>query len=465
MKYDKYFRVLRKYLWSGNNDVLEVEALLLGQKEQKPNDVPEYVFSEGCTKYVTIPLPKITLSRETSKDASLPYAFTLSVPDNKITGGTFRGWGAVDLQTLRGDPSQVAQGDFSFVVGYNNSAKGRGSITMGYQNITNKPSSIAIGSLNTLYKENSVAIGSSNNLYESSGVAFGHNNYMYKSLSTCIGYLNSSKYCGLAVGEQNTAEFAKCISFGVFNKGLGSNAILVGEENHAKKVADTPLFTTFFGSKNYNLTGITNNTLIGFNNYSTTAKATVIGNNFFLHGSTNKPSGANSIKVGRGFNNIQHGSVMSMLGFGSDVYLAPSNQVYTIGYSYDTYYLHKKTDGNIPSLLASTDEGSNYTNINNIQIGDGGCSFISFSIRGDSLLGGCLYIGKGLIASTTAGVVSIIGLPTIMLETKSSNFPTTAVRVFVEPTSPTVLLFEVTGASGLSIYWECVANLTHLQYS
>lgn len=117
-------------------------------------------------------------------------AITLQIPDDSDENGVNRGVHAVDLQVNRSTASNVAQGDYSFVVGENNVAYGPHSITLGKSNTCSGSSSIAIGESN------------SSSGY---GVALGYNN---SALGYCfsLGAYNSTNGLGsVAIGYKNSA--------------------------------------------------------------------------------------------------------------------------------------------------------------------------------------------------------------------------------------------------------------------
>ncbi|HEY9697017.1 MAG TPA: hypothetical protein V6D10_07125 [Trichocoleus sp.] len=73
---------------------------------------------------------------------------TTGVGSGSVSGNA-RGTGAVDLQSLRSSATQVASGNYSFVVGQNNTAAGVSSVAIGH---TNNCNSIAVASIATGYQ-------------------------------------------------------------------------------------------------------------------------------------------------------------------------------------------------------------------------------------------------------------------------------------------------------------------------
>lgn len=92
--------------------------------------------------------------------------------------GNPRGNGAVDLQQFRNSNDQVASGNFSVAMGYNNTAGGYSSVAMGYVNKANGESSIALGAYNTIEKNSSYSLiaGNNNTVNAENAIATGREN-------------------------------------------------------------------------------------------------------------------------------------------------------------------------------------------------------------------------------------------------------------------------------------------------
>jgi hypothetical protein len=116
------------------------------------------------------------------------------------TGGNARGAYAVDLQTNRTAPAQVASGINTVAIGVNNTASG--GYAIGYQNT-------ASGA------DGSVALGSISNASGLSAVAIGRNNTASGVQSYVLGTLSSASAIGaIALQDQNTASSTYSIAIG-----------------------------------------------------------------------------------------------------------------------------------------------------------------------------------------------------------------------------------------------------------
>jgi hypothetical protein len=93
-------------------------------------------------------------------------AFQLQPTDNTITGGNARGAYAIDLQSLRNNPAQVASGANSFAAGAYATASGASSIAISQATATGQ-FAIAMGS-------GCVAVGNGSGAFGSSVVALGN---------------------------------------------------------------------------------------------------------------------------------------------------------------------------------------------------------------------------------------------------------------------------------------------------
>lgn len=121
-------------------------------------------------------------------------AIIAAIPDGTATGGNKRGANAVDLQTTRNQPTYVASGSQSVVLGgYGNKATGSNDTTLGgYFNTAQGSYSVASGFSNTATGTGSFAGGSSSTAGTTNDFAFGQ---------TC----NTAGYYGnVAMGYQNT---------------------------------------------------------------------------------------------------------------------------------------------------------------------------------------------------------------------------------------------------------------------
>ena len=120
-------------------------------------------------------------------------AIIAAIPDGTATGGNKRGANAVDLQTTRNQPTYVASGAQSAVLGgYGNKATGSNDTTLGgYFNVAQGSYSVACGFQSTSAGAGSFAGGNS-----TAGA-----NYDFTFGNTCV---SAGYYGNVAMGYQNT---------------------------------------------------------------------------------------------------------------------------------------------------------------------------------------------------------------------------------------------------------------------
>ena len=98
----------------------------------------------------TVPVHALTaLGAETNIDFVIAPkgagGVSVNVPDGTAAGGNKRGANSLDLQSVRGAATQVAGGQFSAVIGGNNTASNTGTLAMGYANVASNQYCVAIG--------------------------------------------------------------------------------------------------------------------------------------------------------------------------------------------------------------------------------------------------------------------------------------------------------------------------------
>jgi hypothetical protein len=124
----------------------------------------------------------------------------------RTVGGNPRGLGAVDLQVSRANASQVASGNYSFLVGQENSSSGTHSLSAGYRNVSSGSYSMAVGRQNQALGTYSSAIGLANYTSGNQSISLGESNYSDAPGSIAIGAANtiSSTASGcMALGDSN----------------------------------------------------------------------------------------------------------------------------------------------------------------------------------------------------------------------------------------------------------------------
>ena len=143
---------------------------------------------------------------------------TTTVPDGTTGGGNCRGTLAIDWQTIRTSPDQVASGDYSVISG------GRNNLNMSLDGV------ISGGNANTILSDYGVIGGGKNNMIESGAnyavIAGGNNNTIIEgSVSThafigagSANYIKGGNKSAIISGGNNTIEgYLNFIGGGYFN--------------------------------------------------------------------------------------------------------------------------------------------------------------------------------------------------------------------------------------------------------
>jgi hypothetical protein len=172
-------------------------------------------------------------------------ALSLQVPDGTVKCGNARGMGAVDLQTLRSNASQVASGNNSVSMGQNNTASGTSAIGIGSNNVASNTSSVVIGAYNTASSNYSSAIGYTNTASGYSSVAIG-------------AYSTANSYSSVAIGSGNTAS--------------GAYTVAMGSNSNTNNISSKVMFGIAFGGTN----GAYQMGQLGLGAITTDATATVL---------------------------------------------------------------------------------------------------------------------------------------------------------------------------------------------
>jgi hypothetical protein len=156
-------------------------------------------------------------------------ALSLQVPDGTMKGGNPRGVGAIDLQIRRYDPTQIAVGSHSVVMGGANTASASCAIAMGYANVASGSQSIAMGYGNTSSNFYSVAMGYATNASNMYAVAIGNASTSSGNASVAIGNTNnSSGTASVAMGQNNAASGSYGIAMGGGNTSSGPISVAIG---------------------------------------------------------------------------------------------------------------------------------------------------------------------------------------------------------------------------------------------
>ena len=216
--------------------------------------------------------------------------------------GNARGTNALDIQSLRSAPTQVASGNHaiaygayntassssSSAIGFNNTASGSyGSTTaVGVGNIVSGNCSSGIGFINTVSGYYSIGAGFCNTVSGTYNTAVGRANVASSANSTAIGAFNTSSgaassslgFCNFstdtsasAIGSYNCATAPAAMAFGYQNNVSNNFASAFGQINNVFCVNSAA-----FG--NCNTVCGTTSTASGYQNIITADKAIVLGN-------------------------------------------------------------------------------------------------------------------------------------------------------------------------------------------
>jgi uncharacterized coiled-coil protein SlyX len=207
-------------------------------------------------------------------------------PDGTVTGGNNRGTNAVDLQTSRGNASQVASGNYSFIGGgvYNTASGLMSSVAGGQLNLASgQLSFVGGGDSDTASGSNSFVGGGNKNIASNSysSVVGGQSNLASGNSSSVVGgqsNLASGGYSFVGGGIKNIANFSY-------------SAVVGGYQNSASGIL------SFVG-------GGDSDTASGYGSFVGGGyKNIASGNSSFVGGgSTNLASGVYSAIVGGQFN-------------------------------------------------------------------------------------------------------------------------------------------------------------------
>ena len=171
-------------------------------------------------------------------------AFILAIPDNTTTGGNKRGQYAVDLCLGdRGNPNQVASGNYSAVIGGRYvKAAGTASFATGDSCSANGPYSFAAGQSNTINGNFSIGIGGSNSTAQDFNIAMGTSNTCtVEYYAYALGHANAASNRANAFGYANTSSGLYSHSFGKSNTASGADSTALGSNNVSSASGATSL--------------------------------------------------------------------------------------------------------------------------------------------------------------------------------------------------------------------------------
>jgi hypothetical protein len=171
-------------------------------------------------------------------------ALMAQIPDNSAAGGGKRGVSAVDWQVTRFHQSQVANGNYSAILGgennaaggnyaltmgYHSGASGIASTALGYQVNANRDYSVAMGYRSTADGVYSTAIGQGNTASGGSSVALGQSTVASGSNSLAFGFFTTaSGPYSMAMGASTTASGELSVAMGYSTVASGQYSTAMG---------------------------------------------------------------------------------------------------------------------------------------------------------------------------------------------------------------------------------------------
>lgn len=211
----------------------DVSTAKHGFAPKAPNDTAKFLrgdgtwavpASGGLTEFTelettaapnaTVPVNSLTpVTATTNADIAIvpkgTGAFMLDIPDNTTAGGNKRGANAIDLQHgTRGNADQVASGQYSVAIGYNNRAYNTYAVALGGGGLSGGSQSVAFQSA-TATGQFGFAHGQRATASGIGGVAFGGYGYGDTTASGnnsfAVGAATASGTFSVAIGESNTA--------------------------------------------------------------------------------------------------------------------------------------------------------------------------------------------------------------------------------------------------------------------
>lgn len=266
----------------------------------------------------TVPVDSLTAVTGTTNGdfAIIPKgtgAILAQIPDDTINGGVKRGANAIDLQTVRTVATNVASGQYSLTLGYNNKASNTGSIAIGNTSYATGLNSIALGKSAfstgisscaiggdtgtiTASGDGSVAIGGAGTTASSSGAVAMGSGSASNANAFAVGYSSASGTNSVSLGGQSGgANGSTATGNGSFSMGLGCiadarNSTVFGVYTSSKGVAQRLSVGTFSSIAPYvkgsaqlsmssTTTTTTTNTAIELTSYEGTAINLVLQNN------------------------------------------------------------------------------------------------------------------------------------------------------------------------------------------
>jgi hypothetical protein len=175
--------------------------------------------------------------------------------------GVARGAGAIDIQSGRTDPSEVASGTKAIAIGSDSESQGQSAISIGNMARTLSGYSIAIGSnvaVNNghcvVLGENawassdySIVFGTNAGSNDLSGIAIGYDGYCGNSYGIAMGYAaNVFGDSGVAIGANAVADSTEGIAIGPYSHADAVHAIALGAnvQAGAAEVAELGAWST-----------------------------------------------------------------------------------------------------------------------------------------------------------------------------------------------------------------------------
>lgn len=231
----------------------------LGLLSMAPNKVLEtnssnnLVLTDKIVRYVvqgytnTTPYTNglVTVRVDPTTLANSSLLFTLNgtggfgVAQNSLVGNQ-RGTGAIDLQVIRDDATQVASGVYSVAIGTSNKATAMYATTIGYGNVVSASGGYAFGYQNTVTATQAMAVGRNSNAVGQGSLALGNGARSQGSNSVALGNSIASGSGSVSLGGGTAAGAGSLVcgnistvASGIYSVGFGFQATASGKYSFA----------------------------------------------------------------------------------------------------------------------------------------------------------------------------------------------------------------------------------------
>ena len=204
--------------------------------------------------------------------------------------------GFVDIQNTKVD----SLGFYSLNYGFNNKAKGDYSFVLGKDNSATALHSMALGNNNFANDEDAIVIGHQSNASGYQGLAFGNEVNATGNFATAIGHLSlASGQSSISIGQNTSATESYTTALGYDADATGFSSTAVGYSVNASGFGSTVLGNSAIGSGAYALSLGTSTEASGLRSTAIGSQTKATGNYSTAMGSQTEASGDYSTALGR----------------------------------------------------------------------------------------------------------------------------------------------------------------------